>query len=574
MLRAVLNARVLTLTAIGTVAIGLAAIQYRWINEVSNAAETRAAATLQSQVTLVSDAFDTEITRAALAFEVPPASESEAFNEVDHAWREWKGNARWAGMVSGLALVQRTDGKWRTRWLGNSGAIDPTSLDLSTGPESGMTQSFTNREFLLLDEPALLRPVASFSERTPGSLHMSWLIVRFDRRYLEETLFPALVRQYSGIAEQREFQFQLDGGPGTSGRSTNVAVAGLFHFRPDCLTPRLESSGWGAAGMVGITSNTHVGRESLLQTLLNAEGRCTPMRDASRPGLLRLAVYNRESSQKDFYSQFRRRNLLLSGLALAVLLTTLGALIVSVERARSLADMQSVIAAGISHELRTPLASLNLAADDLKAGHVKHELDARRYGELIDKESRRLGHIVDQALALSALNQAKGPQQYQSVSLLDILHAALDSFAPRLRNAGIQVEVSAAAGASRIQAEPEPTLRCVTNLLENSIRYAGSGKLILISIHAVRRFGRAMVELSFEDRGPGIREDERKAVFEPFYRGAAARESRKSGSGLGLAIVKRAVEASGGWVELENAIPQGCRLRLFFRSTERTEDAR
>ena len=563
-----MNARVLPLAALGVVATGLAALQYYWINEVSNAQETRSTANLQSQAALISDAFDTEITRAALAMEVPPALESEVFNELDQAWQAWRGNARWAGMVSGLALIQRIDGRWRTRVLGNPGAIDPESLNLPATSDSRVTQSFTNREFLILKDPALLRPVPFFSARPPGSLEISWLVIRFDRRYLADLLFPALVGRYSGIAEPDEFQFHLEFGDTISVRRSKAAVAGLFRFRPDCLTPRLESSGTGPAGMVGITSNTMIDRQPLLPTLLNTEGRCTATRDASRPGILQLVVYKREGSLKDMYTRFRRRNLLLSGLALAILLIALGALTLSVERARTLANMQSIIAAGISHELRTPLASLCLAADDLKAGQVKNEVEARGYGELIDKESRRLGHIVDQALAMSALNQAKELHQCRPVSLPDVLHSALDSLTPRLRNAGIQVEVDAAAGVSRIQAEPESTFRCVTNLLENSIRYAGSGKLILLSIRTVRRSGRTMVELAIEDRGPGIRDAEHTAVFEPFYRGSTARESRQSGSGLGLAIVKQAVEACGGWVEVENAVPRGARFRLFFRSSD------
>jgi signal transduction histidine kinase len=73
-----------------------------------------------------------------------------------------------------------------------------------------------------------------------------------------------------------------------------------------------------------------------------------------------------------------------------------------------------------------------------------------------------------------------------------------------------------------------------------------------------------MVELSVEDRGPGIGEEEAIAIFEPFYRGASARDSRVAGSGLGLAIVKRTMETQGGWIELDRSTTRGCRFRLVF----------
>jgi signal transduction histidine kinase len=111
-------------------------------------------------------------------------------------------------------------------------------------------------------------------------------------------------------------------------------------------------------------------------------------------------------------------------------------------------------------------------------------------------------------------------------------------------------------------------LRCFSNLLENALKYAASGGYILVCAGRARHSGRPMAEVVVEDRGPGIRDDETGAIFEPFYRGFAARRSRQPGSGLGLAIVKSAVEAHGGWIRLEQAVPRGCRFRLFFPAAD------
>src|SRR5262249_47687991 len=115
-----------------------------------------------------------------------------------------------------------------------------------------------------------------------------------------------------------------------------------------------------------------------------------------------------------------------------------------------------------------------------------------------------------------------------------------------------------------IVVDPDMVVGCLTNLIENAIKYAASGAYIFVSARAVRRFGKPVVEVSVEDRGPGVDDDEMAPIFEPFYRGAAARQSRHSGSGLGLTVVRSTVEAHGGWVRLERVKPHGCRFSLFF----------
>jgi signal transduction histidine kinase len=157
------------------------------------------------------------------------------------------------------------------------------------------------------------------------------------------------------------------------------------------------------------------------------------------------------------------------------------------------------------------------------------------------------------------------------VSVADVMGAAVSALSPALMHAQITVEQRIAADVSTILADPEMVVRCLTNLIENSIKYAASGGCVFLSARADRRSGKSLVEIAVEDRGPGIDDDEAASVFEPFYRGSAARHSREPGSGLGLAVVKSAVESHGGWITLERASPHGCRFRLFFIAAELTE---
>jgi signal transduction histidine kinase len=287
---------------------------------------------------------------------------------------------------------------------------------------------------------------------------------------------------------------------------------------------------------------------------------------------MQISVRSRQGSWSGVFMRFRKRNEFVSIVVLATLLAALAVLIVSTERARKLARMQTVVAAGISHELRTPLASLRVAADDLQKGLVQNKEEARQYGEVIETQSRRLEHMVDQALAFARSTQPETPPRICAVSIPETFNAVFSAVAPHAAEANIELERRIAPGVPRMLADPELAFCCVTNLVENSIKYAGDGRWILLAARPDHRAGRSFVEITVEDRGPGIPHDEQTAVFEPFYRGSSARRSRRTGSGLGLAIVKNSVEANGGSIQLEQAVPHGCKFRLFFPAAGHDSD--
>jgi signal transduction histidine kinase len=172
--------------------------------------------------------------------------------------------------------------------------------------------------------------------------------------------------------------------------------------------------------------------------------------------------------------------------------------------------------------------------------------------------------VVDQALGMASITQPSGASRVEPVAVSEIVDSVIAAMLPQLVEAKIKLESHVAPDVPRILADPESVRRCLTNLIENSVKYATAGGLIVLLAQATRHSGRPVVELTVEDGGPGIEEDEADSVFEPFFRGRSARLSRQPGSGLGLAIVKGAIERQGGSIELEPAFPHGCRFRLFF----------
>src|SRR5204863_9275340 len=93
----------------------------------------------------------------------------------------------------------------------------------------------------------------------------------------------------------------------------------------------------------------------------------------------------------------------------------------------------------------------------------------------------------------------------------------------------------------------------VLNLLHNAVKYTGDQKRIRLR---ARRAGRS-VAIEVEDNGPGVRQQDRKRIFERFYRADDLLSRKTEGTGLGLAISKKIVEAHGGKIELDSQLGDG-----------------
>jgi two-component system osmolarity sensor histidine kinase EnvZ len=110
-------------------------------------------------------------------------------------------------------------------------------------------------------------------------------------------------------------------------------------------------------------------------------------------------------------------------------------------------------------------------------------------------------------------------------------------------------------GDIQVAIRPIAFKRCLTNLIDNSIRYAN-----YVSVRAGRR--NDAIEITIDDDGPGISTDKREEVFRPFYRIDGSRNPVTGGVGLGLTIARDVARSHGGDIELADSPSGGLRARL------------
>jgi signal transduction histidine kinase len=281
-------------------------------------------------------------------------------------------------------------------------------------------------------------------------------------------------------------------------------------------------------------------------------------------GHWRLVAKHRAGSLEAAVAAARTRNFILSSGILALLATAIGLIVVSARRADRLARQQLEFVAAVSHELRTPVSVIGAAAGNLADGVVDQPERVRKYGSTIQAEARRLGETVERVLQLAGLAAGRGVLGGTPIEVAALVQEAVRGCRHEIEHAGATIDVTIApdvarsatdpTGAQRVVGDATALRSAIQNLISNAIKYGGDSPWV--GVTAASTSGGA-TRITVEDRGIGISAEDRKHIFEPFYRGREAVSQQIQGSGLGLHLVRRIIEAHGGQVTVHSEPKRG-----------------
>ena len=195
-----------------------------------------------------------------------------------------------------------------------------------------------------------------------------------------------------------------------------------------------------------------------------------------------------------------------------------------------------------SHELKTPVASVKALTEALQDGALDQPERARRFVELLAKETERMQQLVESLLSLQRLDG----EPVLKLEVFD-LKGLVESLVTPL---ALHQEVSCGGEPLLVRADRQAVSQVLHNLISNGVQ---AGEPVEISWQA--REG--AVEVRIADHGPGLTEEELEKVFLRFYRTEKSRSRVSGGSGLGLSICKRLIEAHGQNIWLENRDDSG-----------------
>ncbi len=229
----------------------------------------------------------------------------------------------------------------------------------------------------------------------------------------------------------------------------------------------------------------------------------------------------------------------------------------SVERERESEARRRDLITAVSHDLRTPLAGLRAIAEAVQDGIADDPSTLRRYAGEIGRTVGSLSVLVDDLMQLSQLDGESVRAETRRGRLADVVASALAACEPQVRAKGITLVVDLSGADGGAPCSPR-LARVLQNLVQNAVRHTPADG----SVRVEARQRPDGLEVAVTDTGEGIAARPLDQVFEPFWRGDAARTS--PGSGLGLALAKRIVEAMGGGISVESAPNRGSRFAILL----------
>jgi signal transduction histidine kinase len=242
-----------------------------------------------------------------------------------------------------------------------------------------------------------------------------------------------------------------------------------------------------------------------------------------------------------------------------------------------LADLQMEFVASVSHELRTPLAVIRSAADNLADGLIRDRDAMRKYGTILQHQSRSMGDLVDQILLFASTEDRNNRYALRPVSVKQIIESVISDTEGLLNGAGVTLDASVEPGLPPVLGDLGGISQCLQNLIGNAVKYGGDDRLITLRV-APFASGHGFPEelrISVADRGIGIDSSEIQYIFDPFYRSPRVHAAQIHGTGLGLSLAKRIAESMGGRLTVVSQLSVGSTftLHLQFAKGEEIEVA-
>ncbi len=221
------------------------------------------------------------------------------------------------------------------------------------------------------------------------------------------------------------------------------------------------------------------------------------------------------------------------------------------------------LSAEIAHEVGTPLNVIGGRARTLKRKAEQPE-EVIKNSQIIADQAERITKIIQQMLNLS---RARTPDRTR-IDILQIIGDALTFLEYQMEHAAIEVEQTLELPGSRLQGDADGLQQVLINLLLNAIQAMPDGGRLTIAAREVKRRKGGLdlappqeyVLVEIKDTGPGIAAAELEQIFEPFY----STKERGKGTGLGLTVTIGIVKEHDGWMEVENAEPQGSIFRVYL----------
>ena len=209
--------------------------------------------------------------------------------------------------------------------------------------------------------------------------------------------------------------------------------------------------------------------------------------------------------------------------------------------------LKKQMTSNIAHELRTPVTSIRGYLETLLACPDMPQEKKQAFLERAYNQTLRLSELISDMALISKIEEKSSNFKKAELDMFDVAKEVFDEFSERTAAANVTVENNIAQGTLMV-ANRTLIYSILRNLVENSLKYAGSG--VTIHLESFYIPSDKCYYITYYDTGSGVSEEHLERIFERFYRVQEGRTRDDGGSGLGLSIVRNAVAFHGGNIKV------------------------
>ncbi len=218
-------------------------------------------------------------------------------------------------------------------------------------------------------------------------------------------------------------------------------------------------------------------------------------------------------------------------------------------------EKQTEFVQNAAHELRTPLTIIQAKQQLLLKEPESKIIDKSEDIRLTINETRRLTKLVKELMILATADSSKLQMKKEQKNIDEVIKEVSTPYAEyaQMQNKELTLNLNCN---KEINIDVNKIEQLMVILLDNAIKYTKENEKIQVNTNY--KDGKCIIEVA--DEGIGISDEQKKHIFERFYRADKARSRETGGTGLGLAIAQTIVKAHGGSIKVHNNIPKGTKF--------------
>ena len=244
-----------------------------------------------------------------------------------------------------------------------------------------------------------------------------------------------------------------------------------------------------------------------------------------------------------------------------ILLVVFVCTIVLAFRQKKLSEMKNDFINNMTHEFKTPISTISLAAQMLGDDSVrKSPVMLQHVSSVISDETKRLRFQVEKVLQMSMFDRQKATLKRQEIDANNAIANIVNTFKIKVEKYGGKIQSDLCAEDSIVNVDEMHFTNVIFNLLDNAVKYRKDDTPLELVVETRNVQDGKKIEITIQDNGIGIKEDDLKKIFEKFYRVSTGNRHDVKGFGLGLAYVHKMITELDGQIRAESKYGKGSKI--------------